>query len=121
MLSYLKMSAAARRGNGCMVYVLPDPVCPYAKQVACVHVRSSHMTGSGEHLHPCCAGSSNPTQSMLIRLKVHVWAARELVSSTCCGKTLDLNGPTDAVETSRRTSGLHFRAGRQEGSVGFWE
>ena len=25
---YLKMSAAARSGSGCMVYVLPDPVCP---------------------------------------------------------------------------------------------
>lgn len=36
--SYLKMSAAALRGKGCMVYVLPDPVCPYAKQVACMHV-----------------------------------------------------------------------------------
>lgn len=29
-------SAAARVGRGCIVYVFPLPVCPYAKQVACV-------------------------------------------------------------------------------------
>ena len=28
-----KMSPAARSGSGDMVYVLPLPVCPYAKQV----------------------------------------------------------------------------------------
>ena len=39
-----------------MVYVLPDPVCPYAKQVACMQMRSIcqqllHMLGL---IKACC-------------------------------------------------------------------